>query len=210
MDVQVCDADQRLGDTQGGKERKKGGETHTHTHRHTQRDRQCLCAEPQKEWGLWKERAVIKVEMRRWRRKGGRHWGEWEVQSQPQGLCAHSNFIVWCTIFIGMLFFHERVRLFAWNMHAPARPHRHQTVTTFHTSFASGACEGSSTAIKDVVTLRLTASPCYTDRGIAAFKKPSTDVADTTSPFCISPFAGLAWLMNGRQWRPKRANSRKV
>lgn len=29
-DVQVCDADQSLGDTQGGKERKKGGEN---THR---------------------------------------------------------------------------------------------------------------------------------------------------------------------------------
>lgn len=30
--IQVCDADQSLGDTKGGKERKKGESTHTHTH----------------------------------------------------------------------------------------------------------------------------------------------------------------------------------
>lgn len=40
-DVQVCDADQSLGDTQGGREGKKDGKVDKPTH--TERDGVCVC-----------------------------------------------------------------------------------------------------------------------------------------------------------------------
>lgn len=46
-DVQVCDADQSLGDTQGGREGKKDGKVDKPTH--TQKETVFVCVEPQKE-----------------------------------------------------------------------------------------------------------------------------------------------------------------
>lgn len=73
--VQVCDADQSLGDTKGGKERKKGESTHAH--------RKCRATEgvkPGKRKGSDQRRDEAMGE------EGGRHGEEWEVQSKPQGL----------------------------------------------------------------------------------------------------------------------------
>lgn len=90
--MQVCDADQSLGYTLGGKERKKGGEN---THRVV-----CGATEgvrPVKRKGSDQRRDEA-MEAR------GRHREEWEVQSEPRGLYTHSNFIVLCTIFMGIFF----------------------------------------------------------------------------------------------------------
>ncbi len=128
--MQVCDADQSLGDTQGGKERKKEGEN-------TYTGSVCVCittegVRPVKREGSDQRRDEAMEEAR------GRNREEWEVQSEPQGLCTDSNFTVLCTIFMGMFFFHDLFPLFARQMHAHTRPHTHkQTVTTFHAGFAS-------------------------------------------------------------------------
>lgn len=107
----------------------------------------------------------------------GRHKEGWEVQSEPQGLCARSNFIV---IFMGMFFFHDLFPLFAWQMHAHTHPHK-QTVTTFHAS------NGNCTAIKDVVKLHPTAL-CCPDSGIATFKRHQLILL---MPYCISALPHL-------------------
>lgn len=81
--MQVCDAHQSLGNTLGGKERKKGGEN-------TQRD-VCGATEgvrPVERKGSDQRRDELMEEAR------GRHREEWEVQSELQGLYAHSNLIV--------------------------------------------------------------------------------------------------------------------
>lgn len=88
-----------------------------HTHR------RCLCmythrrVRPVKRKGSDQRRDEAVEEAR------GRHREEWEVQSEPQGLCAHSNFIVLCTIFMGMVFFHDLFLFFAWQMHAHTHTH---------------------------------------------------------------------------------------
>lgn len=122
----------------------------------------------------------------------GRHREEWEVQSEPQGLYAHSNFIVSCTIFMGMFFFHDLFPLFCWQMHTHTPTHT-QT-NCHHLLYQLCICQagGSSVAIKDVVTLRITASPCYHDHRMPTFKKLATDVADVTPPSRMTSFAGLA------------------
>lgn len=101
----VCDADQSLGDTLGGKERKKGGEN---THR---------VGRPVK------ERAVIKRGMRRWRQggeteKSGRY-------SQSHEACMHIAVLLFCVQSLWeYFFFHDLLPHFAWKMHAHIHPHK--------------------------------------------------------------------------------------
>lgn len=88
--MQVCDGDQSLGDTQGRVEK---------THTHTQTVFVCVCGATE---GVRKGSDQSGDEAMEEAR--GRHREEWEVQSEPQGLRAHSNFIVFAHYLYGNVF----------------------------------------------------------------------------------------------------------
>lgn len=185
---------------EGRKERK---EEKTHT------DSVCVCGATERVRPV-KERAVIKGEMSRWRRQGG-DTGKSGRYSQSHKTCVHIATLLFCALSLWKCFyFHDLFPLFTLQMHAHTHTPTHkQTAPPFIPALHLPG-RGSSAAINDVVTLRLTALPCYVDHRTVILKKTSSDVADAIPPSCITSFAGLAELMNRHRWRRKRGKSRKV
>lgn len=113
-DVQVCDADQSLGDTEGGKGR-EGGKAHTDGVR------------PVKRKGQWSKK--------RWRDgRGNNMEGKRERYGQSHKACVSVAALLFCALSLRECFSFMISFLFLLGrcMHTPT-----QTVTTFHASFTT-------------------------------------------------------------------------
>lgn len=89
---------------------------------------------------------------------------------------------------MGMFCFHELFPpffFFAWQMHTHTHPHTNKLSPPFIPALQLPG-GGSTAAMKDVVTLRLTVTPCYPDRKVATFGKENTDVVHVTPLSCIT------------------------
>lgn len=167
--MQVCYADQSLVDSQVGRKR-------TWERRKKHRHGQCLCVCTATERVRLVKRKGSDQTRDELMDEAGGDTGKSGKYSRSHKACVHK---LYC--FMGMFLSHNLFPLLSWQMRAPTHPHINKLSPPCIPAYLPG--RGSSTAIKDVATLRITALPCYPDYRIAPIKEMSTDVADVHTTF---------------------------
>lgn len=185
---QDCDGDQSFTDTQGRKEREREKKKHTHTVDVCVRCHSEVCEKKgqrsKERWDDGSKRGSAG--------KSGRY-------SQCHKTCAHSSFIVFCTIFTRMLFFHDHLPSFRLADAFTNPPTHKQTATTSLYSFTSAGQRKlhSHKTLPHSFTLRSWPQ-------IIHIKKPSADAAESLLSCCITSCAGLAQVMNATRTDQKK------